>query len=69
MLKAVKIRLYPNKTQETQINKLLGCYRFIYNKCLNKKIISYTDNKIIENLTTLGYYIHHDLLKDDELGY
>ena len=66
MLKAVKIRLYPNKTQETQINKLLGCYRFIYNKCLNKKITSYTDNKTTENLTTLGYYIHHDLLKDDE---
>ena len=66
MLKAVKIRLYPNKTQETQINKLLGCYRFIYNKCLNKKITSYTDNKITENLTTLGYYIHHDLLKNDE---
>ena len=66
MLKAVKIRLYPNKTQETQINKLLGCYRFIYNKCLNKKIISYTDNKTKENLKTLGYYIHHDLLKNDE---
>jgi transposase len=27
MLKAIKIRLYPNKNQEVYINKLLGCYR------------------------------------------
>lgn len=25
MLRAVKIRLYPNKEQATMINKLLGC--------------------------------------------
>jgi len=66
MLKALKIRLYPNKTQEVQINKLLGCYRFVYNKCLDKKINSYKESGITENRTTLGYYIHQDLLKDDE---
>lgn len=38
MLKALKIRLYPNKTQATQIDKLLGYYRFVYNQCLEKKI-------------------------------
>ena len=29
MLRAVKIRLYPNSTQAIQYNKLLGCYRVV----------------------------------------
>lgn len=65
MLKAVKIRLYPNKTQTEQFNKLLGCYRFVYNQCLARKINSYKENKISENLSTLGHFIHHELLKDN----
>ena len=67
MLRAIKIRLYPNKTQTMQINKLLGCYRFVYNQCLNKKIQSYNNDKTNETLTTLGHFIHHELLKDDTL--
>ena len=54
MLRAVKIRLYPNKTQTEQFNKLLGCYRFVYNQCLARKINSYRENKVSENLSTLG---------------
>ena len=65
MLRAVKIRLYPNVTQAIQINRLLGCYRVVYNQCLNRKIKSYEENKISENRTSLGYFIHHELLKDD----
>ena len=65
MLRAVKIRLYPNKTQTEQFNKLLGCYRFVYNQCLARKINSYRENKVSENLSTLGKFIHHELLKDD----
>ena len=65
MLRAVKIRLYPNKTQTKQFNKLLGCYRFVYNQCLARKIKSYEENKISENLSTLGQFVHHELLKDD----
>ena len=65
MLRTVKIRLYPNVTQATQINKLLGCYRVVYNQCLNRKIKSYEENKISENQTSLGHFIHHELLKDD----
>lgn len=65
MLRAIKIRLYPNKTQTEQFNKLLGCYRFVYNQCLARKINSYNENKISENLSTLGKFIHHELLKDD----
>ena len=65
MLRAVKIRLYPNKEQATMINKLLGCYRVVYNQCLSRKIKSYEENKVSENLSTLGKFIHHELLKDD----
>ena len=65
MLRAVKIRLYPNKTQATQFNKLLGCYRFVYNQCLNRKIESYKADGSTENLATLGRFVHHELLKDN----
>lgn len=50
MLRALKIRLYPNATQATQFNKLLGCYRFVYNKCLEKKINSYKEDKTSDNI-------------------
>ena len=69
MLRAIKIRLYPNSTQVTQINKLLGCYRVVYNQCLNRKIKSYEENKVSENRTTLGHFIHHELLKDDNFSW
>ena len=65
MLRAIKIRLYPNVTQAIQINKLLGCYRVVYNQCLARKINSYKENKVSENLSTLGQFVHHELLKDD----
>ena len=65
MLRAVKIRLYPSSTQAIQYNKLLGCYRVVYNQCLNRKIETYKNNGTSENLTTLGHYVHHELLKDD----
>jgi putative transposase len=65
MLRAVKIRLYPNKAQAIQYNKLLGCYRVVYNQCLNRKIESYKNDGITENLSTLCQFIHHELLKDD----
>ena len=65
MLRAIKIRLYPNKEQATMINKLLGCYRVVYNQCLNRKIESYKNEGKTENLSTLGKFIHHELLKDE----
>lgn len=34
MFRAIKIKLYPNKQQEQVINKILGCYRFVYNHML-----------------------------------
>ena len=49
MLRAVKIRLYPNKEQATMFNKLLGCYRVVYNQCLSRKIKSYEEAIVASN--------------------
>ena len=34
MLKAIKIRIYPNREQADFIARQLGCCRFVYNRCL-----------------------------------
>ncbi|MFA5527819.1 MAG: RNA-guided endonuclease TnpB family protein [Peptostreptococcales bacterium] len=44
MLKAIKIRLYPNNEQSNYINNLLGCSRFVYNNILNYRINEYKNN-------------------------
>ena len=41
MFKAIKIRLYPNKTQCRLIDQTLGCCRFVYNWGLEKRIADY----------------------------
>ena len=45
MLKAIKIRLYPTETQQITINKLLGCCRLVYNKCLEHRNKIYEETK------------------------
>ena len=64
MLKAVKIRLYPSTIQQDYINQLLGCYRLVYNKCLNKKKTAYLNDKSNLGLKEMGNYFHQDLTKD-----
>lgn len=44
-LKALKIRIYPNKTQEVQLSKTFGCCRFIYNQMLSERIDLYKQLK------------------------
>lgn len=66
MLKAIKIRLYPNKEQERYIKTLLGSYRFVYNQCLDKKIKSYTNDKKNLGLKELGNFFHQELTKNNE---
>jgi putative transposase len=39
--KAYVFRLYPNKAQAEQINKTIGCARFVYNYFLDKRIKAY----------------------------
>lgn len=66
MLRSIKIRLYPNKTQEEYIGSLLGSYRFVYNQCLDKKIKSYTNDKLNLGLKDLGVFFHQVLTKNVE---
>ena len=65
MLRAIKIRLYPNKEQELKLNKVLGCYRFVYNYMLALKQKEYNENKKSLGLTELSKYFHGKLLKDE----
>ena len=66
MLRALKIRLYPNKEQEQAMNKLLGCYRFVYNQMLALKQQEYNENKKSLPLSDLSKYFHGTLLKDEQ---
>ena len=66
MLRAIKIRLYPNKEQELKLNKVLGCYRFVYNQTLARKQQEYNENKKSLGLTDLSKYFHNELLKDEQ---
>ena len=65
MFRAIKVKLYPNKQQEQAINKLLGCYRFVYNHMLALKQKEYTDNKISLSLCDLSKYFYGTLRKDE----
>lgn len=64
MFRAIKVKLYPNKQQEQVINKILGCYRFVYNHMLARKQQEYTDNKICLSLCDLSKYFYNTLRKD-----
>ena len=66
MLRAIKIRLYPNKQQEQTLQKVLGCYRFVYNHMLARKQEVYKTDKTNLGLTELSKYFHHELLKDEQ---
>lgn len=45
MIRAYKLRLYPNKEQAILINKTFGCKRFIYNHFLDLKSKLYKEEK------------------------
>ena len=69
MLRAIKIRLYPNKTQEQTLNKVLGCYRFVYNQMLALKQNAYKTNKTNLKVTDLSKWFHGTLLKDEQYAW
>lgn len=64
MLRAIKVRLYPNKEQE--LNKVLGCYRFVYNHMLARKQNAYKTDKTNLSVTDLSKWFHGTLLKDEQ---
>ena len=69
ILRAIKIRLYPNKTQEQTLNKVLGCYRFVYNQMLALKQNAYNRDKSNLGLCELSKFFHGTLLKKDEYSW
>lgn len=69
MLRAIKIRLYPNKTQEQTLNKVLGCYRFVYNQMLALKQEAYNRDKSNIGLCELSKFFHGTLLKDEQYAW
>ena len=69
MLRAIKIRLYPNEAQATMFNKLLGCYRFVYNQMLALKQEAYNRDKSNLGLCELSKFFHGELLKKSEYSW
>src|SRR5574344_380247 len=69
MLRAVKIRLYPNKIQEQTLNKVLGCYRFVYNQMLALRQNAYKTDKTNLKVTDLSKWFHGTLLKDEQYAW
>ena len=69
ILRAIKIRLYPNKTQEQTLNKVLGCYRFVYNQMLALKQNAYNRDKSNLGLCELSKFFHGTLLKDEQYSW
>ena len=69
MLRAIKVRLYPNKQQEQAINQLLGSYRIVYNKTLALKQEAYELDKTILGLRELSKYFFGTLRKDEKYSW
>ena len=69
MLRAIKVRLYPNKQQEQAVNKVLGCYRFVYNHMLAMKQESYKSDKTNLSLNELSKYFHHELRNNEQYAW
>ena len=58
MLKAIKIRIYPNREQADFIARQLGCCRFVYNRCLAYRKDSYEkDGTSISATQSLGHIV------------
>lgn len=62
--KAYKFRLYPNKQQQEQIDKTIGCCRFLYNIMLSDKIDCYKENKTMLYNTPAMYKSFYTFLRE-----
>ena len=62
--RAVKIRIYPNAEQRVQIEKKIGCSRFIYNCMLADKIEHYKKEKKMLRNTPASYKKEYPWLKE-----
>ncbi|MGO4953859.1 helix-turn-helix domain-containing protein [Ligilactobacillus ruminis] len=78
VLKAFKLRLYPNKTQRNQIHVNFGCARFVWNQMLNMHIERYKNNRkaklqgrysmdvMLKSLKIEYPWLKEDILKVDD---
>ncbi|WP_296238835.1 IS200/IS605 family element RNA-guided endonuclease TnpB [Psychrobacter sp. UBA5136] len=64
ILKAYKVRLYPNEDQQIFFAKSFGCSRFIWNKMLGDKIEHYKTTKTALNNTPAQYKKEFEWLKE-----
>ncbi len=64
ILKAHKVRLYPNESQQIFFAKSFGCTRFIWNKMLNDKIEHYKKTKTELKNTPAHYKKEFEWLKE-----
>ena len=64
ILKAYKVRLYPNDEQQIFFAKSFGCARFIWNKMLADKIEHYTQTKTELKNTPAQYKKEFEWLKE-----
>ena len=64
ILKAYKVRLYPNDEQQVFFAKSFGCTRFIWNKMLCDKIDHYKTTKTTLNNTPAQYKKEFEWLKE-----
>ena len=62
--KAYKFRIYPNQKQIELIEKTFGCTRFVFNRCLEKSITKYKEEKI-----TLRYKDYASMLVEMKKEY
>lgn len=66
MLKAYKYRIYPNKAQETLIQKTFGCCRFVYNQTLAYRKNLYETEKKSMNKMDCNNHVNRVLKHDYE---
>ena len=66
MLRAIKVRLYPDNEQQLLLNKVMGCYRFTYNKCLEHIQEVYKETGKHEKITDTQKWFHSFLIKTPE---
>ncbi|MDN3397633.1 helix-turn-helix domain-containing protein [Psychrobacter sp. APC 3426] len=64
ILKAHKVRLYPNEEQQVFFAKSFGCTRFIWNRMLSDKIEHYNEHKTELKNTPAHYKKEFEWLKE-----
>lgn len=69
MFRLVRVRLYPNKEQEQELNKVLGAYRFVYNYMLAKRKTAYETDKTHLSENELSKFFYGTLRKDEQYAW